>query len=52
MTPTERKVAAREGYKALGGRKSRAKRRMGGEFGARDRAGGGDEDDPRYTAPW
>lgn len=52
MTPTERKVAAREGYKALGGRKSRGKRRMGGEFGAKNRAGGVDDDDPRYTAPW
>ena len=53
LTPSERKIAAREGYKSLGGRKSRTKRKMGGEFGARDKTGAGDlEDDPRYTCPW
>lgn len=50
MTPTERKVAARQEYKALGGRKSRTKRRMGG-VGAR-KAAEIDDDDPRFTAPW
>ncbi|BEI82487.1 hypothetical protein CcaverHIS002_0303550 [Cutaneotrichosporon cavernicola] len=50
MTPTERKVAAREGYKALGGRKSRTKRRMGGT-GAR-KGPDIEDDDPRFTAPW
>lgn len=53
MTPTERKVAAREGYKAMGGRKSRAKRKMGGELGARDRGGASQiVDDGRFDAPW
>lgn len=53
LTPTERKLAAREGYKALGGRKSRAKRKMGGEYGQRDKTGaGGLEDDPRFSCPW
>ena len=50
LTPSERKLAAREEYKALGGRKSRAKRKMGGELGARDK--GGAVDDPRFEAPW
>ncbi|ORY22615.1 hypothetical protein BCR39DRAFT_551155 [Naematelia encephala] len=50
MTPTERKLAAREGYKAMGGRKSRSKRKMGGEMGARDK--GGAVDDGRFDAPW
>jgi hypothetical protein len=53
ITPSERKLAAREGYKAMGGRKSRAKRKMGGEYGARDKTGAADlEDDPRFTCPW
>lgn len=50
MTPTEKKVAARENYRAMGGRKSRGKRRMGGELGSRDR--GGAVDDGRFDAPW
>ncbi|ORX34743.1 hypothetical protein BD324DRAFT_582961 [Kockovaella imperatae] len=50
MSPSERKLAARENYKALGGRKSRAKRKMGGEMGARDK--GGAVDDGRFDAPW
>lgn len=52
LTPTERKVAAREGYKALGGRKSRQKRKMGGEMGMKDKAGGAGVDDGRFDAPW
>lgn len=53
LTPGERKIVAREGYKALGGRKSRAKRKMGGEYGARDKTGvAGLEDDTRFTCPW
>jgi hypothetical protein len=51
MTPTERKAAARENYKALGGRKSRMKRKMGGELGARDK-GGVVVDDGRFDAPF
>lgn len=51
MTPTERKVAAREVYKAMGGRKAKGKRKMAGEFGARDK-GGAVEDDGRFDAPW
>ena len=51
MTPTERKMAAREGYKALGGRKSRQKRKMGGELGMKDK-GGMVVDDGRFDAPW
>jgi hypothetical protein len=47
---SERKLAAREGYKALGGRKSRAKRKMGGELGSKDK--GGAVDDGRFDAPW
>ena len=50
MTPGERKLAAREGYKAMGGRKSRAKRTMGGGLGVRDK--GGAVDDGRFDAPW
>lgn len=50
MTPTERKIAAREGYKGLGGRKSKAKRKVGMEIG-RDK-GGGEPDDGRFDAPW
>ena len=50
MSASERKLAAREGYKAMGGRKSRAKRKMGGEMGARDK--GGALDDGRFEAPW
>ncbi len=50
MTATERKVAAREGYKALGGRKSRAKRKMGGDLGSKDK--GGAVNDGRFDAPW
>jgi hypothetical protein len=50
MTPTERKLAAREVYKALGGRKARGKRRMAGELGTRDK--GGAVDDGRFDAPW
>lgn len=50
MTPGERKIAAREGYKAMGGRKSRAKRKMGGDLGSRDK--GGAVDDGRFDAPW
>jgi len=51
MTPSERKIAARENYKALGGRKSRMKRKMGGEMGARDK-GGVVVDDGRFDAPF
>ncbi|OXC71155.1 hypothetical protein AYX13_00021 [Cryptococcus neoformans] len=47
---TERKLAAREVYKSLGGRKSRIKRKMGGELGAKDK--GGAIDDNRFDAPW
>lgn len=47
MTPGERKNAAREIYKSMGGRKARGKNRMG----AVDR-GGAAEDDPRFTAPF
>jgi hypothetical protein len=47
---TERKLAAREGYKAMGGRKARSKRRMAGELGTRDK--GGAVDDGRFDAPW
>ena len=50
LTSTERKIAARETYKAMGGRKSRAKRKMGGELGTRDK--GGAVDDGRFDAPW
>ena len=49
-TRSERKLAAREEYKALGGRKSRAKRKMGGELGSKDK--GGAADDGRFDAPW
>lgn len=52
LTPSERKLAAREGYKALGGRKSRAKRKMGGDLGARDKGGATVIDDGRFDAPW
>jgi len=51
MTPTERKVAARESYKALGGRKSRMKRKMGGDMGMKDK-GIAPVDDGRFDAPW
>lgn len=50
MTPSERKVAAREAYKSLGGRKPRSKRKMGGDLGTRDK--GGAVDDGRFDAPW
>ena len=50
MTPTERKMAAREGYKALAGRKARRKRKMAGELGVRDK--GGALDDGKFEAPW
>ncbi|KAI9635834.1 uncharacterized protein MKK02DRAFT_24998 [Dioszegia hungarica] len=50
MTSTERKVAAREQYRALGGRKARGKRGMGGEMGGKDR--GGAVEDGRFDAPW
>lgn len=50
VSSTERKLAAREGYKAMGGRKSRAKRKMGGDLGSRDK--GGAVDDGRFDAPW
>ncbi|WVQ80274.1 hypothetical protein IAT38_002379 [Cryptococcus sp. DSM 104549] len=50
MTATERKVAAREQYKALGGRKSKMKRKMGGELGGKDK--GGALEDGRFDAPW
>ncbi|TYJ54911.1 hypothetical protein B9479_004419 [Cryptococcus floricola] len=47
---TERKLAARDAYKAMGGRKSRAKRKMGGDMGSKDK--GGALDDGRFDAPW
>jgi len=50
QTPSERKLAAREGYKAMGGRKAKSKRKMGGDLGARDK--GGATDDGRFDAPW
>lgn len=50
MSETERKVAARENYRAMGGRKARGKRRMGGELGGRDK--GGAVDDGRFDAPF
>lgn len=50
LTAGERKIAAREGYKALGGRKARSKRKMGGELGGKDK--GGAVDDGRFDAPW
>ena len=50
LSPSERKSAAREGYKALGGRKSRTKRKMGGELGSKDK--GVAVDDGRFDAPW
>jgi hypothetical protein len=53
MTPSERKLAAREEYKALGGRKSRRKRKMAGELGARDKGGAAAiVDDGRFDCPW
>lgn len=54
LTPSERKLAAREGYKAMGGRKARTKRKMGGEFGARDKGGASqiDGEDQRFTCPF
>ena len=54
MTPSERKIASREAYKALNGRKARNKRKMAGEYGTRDKggAGGFDDDDSRFTAPF
>ena len=53
MTNTERKVVARENYKALKGRKARSKRKMGGEYGSRDRGGADDvEDDSQFSAPF
>lgn len=50
MTATERKIAARENYRSMGGRKARNKRGMGGELGGRDK--GGAIDDGRFDAPW
>ncbi|WVF65976.1 hypothetical protein IAT40_000714 [Kwoniella sp. CBS 6097] len=50
LSSSERKVAARENYKALGGRKSKTKRKMGGELGGKDK--GGAVDDGRFDAPW
>ncbi|WVR03553.1 hypothetical protein IAU60_000545 [Kwoniella sp. DSM 27419] len=50
LSSTERKAAARENYKALGGRKSRTKRKMGGDLGSKDK--GGAVDDGRFDAPW
>ena len=50
MTATEKKLTAREGYKAMGGRKARNKRKMGGELGVKDK--GGATDDGRFDAPW
>ena len=47
LTPGERKNAAREVYKSMGGRKARGKNRMG----AGDK-GGIAEDDPRFTSPF
>lgn len=52
MTPWERKLAAREVYKSMGGRKARSKRKMGGDMGSRDRGGLAAEDDPRFAAPF
>lgn len=53
LTPSERKLAARDEYKALGGRKSRRKRKMGGELGARDKGGAAAiVDDGRFDCPW
>lgn len=52
MTPGERKVAAREVYKSMGGRKAKNKRKMGGDLGSRDRGGMADESDARFTAPF
>jgi hypothetical protein len=46
MTPGERKNAAREIYKSMGGRKARGKNKKGGE--AIGLAG----DDPRFTSPF
>ncbi|WWC58220.1 uncharacterized protein I303_100756 [Kwoniella dejecticola CBS 10117] len=50
LSSSERKAQAREGYKALGGRKSKTKRKMGGELGGKDK--GGANDDGRFEAPW
>lgn len=52
MTPSERKLAAREAYKSMGGRKARSKNKMGSSMGPRDRGGLADESDPRFSAPF
>jgi hypothetical protein len=48
MTPGERKNAAREVYKSMGGRKARGKNKRGGATAP----GGIAEDDPRFTSPF
>ncbi|EIW68144.1 hypothetical protein TREMEDRAFT_69593 [Tremella mesenterica DSM 1558] len=50
MSNTARKVLARERYKEMRGRKSKEKRKMGGELGIRDKGGLGDVS--RFEAPW
>ncbi|WVQ62592.1 uncharacterized protein L199_000734 [Kwoniella botswanensis] len=50
LSSSEKKAQAREGYKALGGRKSKTKRKMGGGLGGKDK--GGANDDGRFEAPW
>ncbi|WWD22467.1 hypothetical protein CI109_106960 [Kwoniella shandongensis] len=50
LSSTEKKVIARENYKALGGRKSKTKRKMGGTLGSKDK--GGAVEDGRFEAPW
>ncbi|WWC66646.1 uncharacterized protein I206_100550 [Kwoniella pini CBS 10737] len=50
LSSSEKKQQAREGYKALGGRKSKSKRKMGGELGGKDK--GGANDNGRFEAPW
>ncbi|KAK8845514.1 hypothetical protein IAR55_006229 [Kwoniella newhampshirensis] len=50
LSSTEKKMAARENYKSLGGRKSKTKRKMGGTLGSKDK--GGAVDDGRFEAPW
>lgn len=52
LTPTERKVAARESYKSMGGRKARTKRKMGGEMGARDKGGASTMYEAELSCPW
>ncbi|WWC85906.1 uncharacterized protein L201_000776 [Kwoniella dendrophila CBS 6074] len=50
LSSSEKKLQARENYKSLGGRKSKTKRKMGGELGGKDK--GGAIDDGRFDAPW